>query len=315
MNIQHNIGSSETTREALVFQFSEYQKIKPSHITTINIPFFEWFIGFTEGDGSFIVKNPTVSLNLKQLVFTIYQNDVKLLHKIKTRLGFGTVTQVKNSNKNAYRYDVFRMKDIVKLIHLFNGNLVLEKVWDRFQIWVSEYNKQCNMGSTLWKSIVLKPYRKQCSLQSAWLAGFVEADGGFYANLRHHAKSKNGYALVFKFYITQKYEKPILESIAHLFRDQIEKKMSKSNPSLSDFIYTYKSKIETYRLELTRYQDIHAIIAYFDRYPLQGKKNIVFVRWKRLFISKDRLKQEAWVSEKSFQKLNTLVKAVQNTVL
>jgi hypothetical protein len=315
MNIQPNIDSSETTREALVFQFSEYQKVKPSHITTINIPFFEWFIGFTEGDGSFIVKNSTVSRNCKQLVFTIYQNDVKLLHKIKTTLGFGTVTQVKNSNKHAYRYNVFRVKDIVKLIHLFNGNLVLEKIWNRFEIWVNEYNKQCNMGSTSWKPIALKPYRKQCTLQSAWLAGFVEADGGFYANLRNHAKSKNGYALVFKFYITQKYEKPILESIAHLFRDQTKTKLSKSNSSLSDFIYTYKSKIETYRLELTKYQDIHAIIAYFERYPLQGKKNIVFVRWKRLFISKDRLKQEAWISEKSFQKLNTLVKAVQNTKL
>ncbi len=128
MNTYNNIGSSETTREALVFNFSEYNKVKPSHITKLKTEFLEWFIGFTEGDGSFIVKDSTVARNKKQLVFTMNQKDIKLLQKIRTTLGFGKVTKVKNLDKEFYRYDVFKVKDIIKLIHLFNGNLVLLKV-------------------------------------------------------------------------------------------------------------------------------------------------------------------------------------------
>ncbi len=166
------------------------------------------------------------------------------------------------------------------------------------------------MLSTSWTPIIFKPYRKKCSLQSAWLAGFVEANGNFYAFLRKHSKFRTGYALKFKFSITQKYEKLILESIGSLAREQ--NTMVPSFQPVPAFIYMYKSKKKRYRLELTKYQDIKTIISYFDRYLLHGKKHITFLRWKRLFIAKDKLKQEVWISEKSFQKLGTLVKAVQN---
>lgn len=42
-------GTSETACE-ITFQFSEYLKLKPNHKGNINQSFFEWFIGFTEGD-------------------------------------------------------------------------------------------------------------------------------------------------------------------------------------------------------------------------------------------------------------------------
>ena len=94
------LGSSETTREAplnlsksfcdKVAFFEEesfdayFTTFKPEHIKSINTQFLEWFIGFSEGDGSFIVSN-------ERCYFMINQKDLKILYKMKAILGFGQV--------------------------------------------------------------------------------------------------------------------------------------------------------------------------------------------------------------------------------
>ncbi len=307
MNTFNNIGSSETTREALFFNFAEYKKIKPSHIIKLDKVFLEWFIGFTEGNGSFIIKKPTVSNKKNQLVFTIVQKDEKLLKKVKTTLGFGSVSLQKD--RQIYRYDVFKLNDITRLIHLFNGNIVLQKVWKKFEIWVNTYNSlitTLTAGVFSTKVIICKPYSRECCLQSGWLSGFVEADGDFYVNFRNHSKSKLGYCLSFKFYITQKFEQKILETIGNLFRDS----RLKNRKPIS--LYKYKSKTDVYRLDITNHNDIRLIISYFDLYPLKGKKHITFIRWKRVFNQREKLTENFDLSEKSLLKLKNLVYAIQN---
>ena len=85
-NQPSNIGSSETIREAL--QFDDYTKLgQPEHIPNVDKSFLEWFIGFTEGDGSF---------DQSKLAFIINQKDPKLLFKIKKKLGFGSVYETSN---------------------------------------------------------------------------------------------------------------------------------------------------------------------------------------------------------------------------
>ena len=80
INQPSNIVSSETTREASLeknFNFDYYYKyFKPQHIKQIDRNFLEWFIGFSEGDGSFVVTN-------NRCYFFINQKDIKLLYKIK----------------------------------------------------------------------------------------------------------------------------------------------------------------------------------------------------------------------------------------
>lgn len=79
-------GSSETTREAFVFNFNQYYQVtgttKPDKI------FLEWFIGFSEGDGSFgLVKFPTQkNLKNQRPVFRINQKEPQILFKIKKNL-------------------------------------------------------------------------------------------------------------------------------------------------------------------------------------------------------------------------------------
>ena len=75
-NQPSNLGSSETIREApQLIELSDYESFgKPDHIKKIDRSFLEWFIGFSEGDASFVKD---------QLAFVINQKDPKLLFRIK----------------------------------------------------------------------------------------------------------------------------------------------------------------------------------------------------------------------------------------
>lgn len=82
-NQPFNLDSSETTREA---PFYKLQKYRPQHIKTNDVTFLEWFIGFSEGDGCFLVSDQKTRCS-----FIIVQKDISLLYKIRTCLGFGNI--------------------------------------------------------------------------------------------------------------------------------------------------------------------------------------------------------------------------------
>jgi hypothetical protein len=62
-----NLGSSET-REAPLFKKSQFdfslyfQNAQPDHIKITDVKFLQWFIGFSEGDGSLLFLKPIVAL-------------------------------------------------------------------------------------------------------------------------------------------------------------------------------------------------------------------------------------------------------------
>jgi hypothetical protein len=71
-----NLGSSETTREAylknhnLIFLF--IQNAQPDHIKITDVKFLQWFIGFSEGDGSFIISKTYCSFIINQKKLLCY---------------------------------------------------------------------------------------------------------------------------------------------------------------------------------------------------------------------------------------------------
>lgn len=79
----------------------------------------EWFIGFSEGNGSILTNHKG---KRKQLRFILIQRDRQILDHVKNSLGFGSVCY--SLNGNYYRYIVEDYKDIYILTTLFNGNLV-----------------------------------------------------------------------------------------------------------------------------------------------------------------------------------------------
>ena len=173
---------------------------------TISNEFLQWFIGFTEGDGSFGLQDG-------RPVFVINQADLAVLQYIQKNLGCGVLSTFKQNNSVYARYVVKDKASVERLIHLINGNIHLEKVQTRLNRWVKAFDKIYGCSTNLYPR--LDP--KQLTLNSAWLAGFFDAEGGFYAGLSKNNRMALGFRLRLNAYLDQKNEYDFMTQIASLF--------------------------------------------------------------------------------------------------
>lgn len=77
--------------------------------------FIDWFVGFTDGEGCFLVlfiKNETyVVLNF---VIELHVDDIDILYRIAQNLGIGKVIKIKNHN--SARFYVSKFDEIIKVL-------------------------------------------------------------------------------------------------------------------------------------------------------------------------------------------------------
>ena len=324
MNTQK--GSSETTREASVFHLHKFYNAYKATLLNSKPPsasFLEWFIGFTEGDGSFSFTALDKKRN-KRPKFVINQKEFKVLHYIKTALGFGQVTDVSDKKKNqkCFRYTVNKLEFITVLMALFDENLILKKTDLRFLEWVKAYNQLCYARADL-KHLKyydqIEPSRsnssftkglKKLNLESAWLSGFTDAEGGFYAAWldKKSRPSKTGAVktykrLVFKFYLKQKGEFEVLEKIAQCLKPYLKDTQGSTGVTL------LRSKKDTYVLEFSSKADLDCVQAYFAEYKLLSRnKSISYERWVR--VRNRNIPSEKDKKSKKYRRFVRLVKAV-----
>lgn len=274
------LGSSETTREPTlhtnttninknIFDFDDYlNNYQPSHLANIqktsSIHFLEWFVGFTEGDGSFGSK---IQDNRPRLSFEISQKDPKLLFKIKKSLGFGFVRAF--NDKGFFRFTVEDKKGIERLQVLFNGNLILPKVQNRYLNWLK--------SKTFKEGFITKPFDKSPSLETAWLLGFIEAEGCFSCSLGNLSeRSIQNFSLKQKFTLKQKDvngEYEVLNQIGNLF--------ALSHKPLKD-------KNNQCTLEVHSIPSQKILIDYLCRFGLKGQKKIEAFRWYRIYLLRSK---------------------------
>lgn len=255
MKSQITTGSSETIRKT-AFNFSNYKNRLVSHKKSgkIDPAFLEWFLGFSEGDGSFIVSKD-------RLFFIINQKEEKILHRIRTELGFGKV-----STYNAYsRFIVADRDNVERLIHLFNGNLVLHKTNHRFGLWVQYWN----LSSRVERRAILLPQNQLPSLENnGWLSGFTDADGCFNAVQTRDSRYSLGWRLRLRFILDQKSEKDLLEKVKNLFG--------------SGVVSRRKEVDDMWRFTCTSIPSHQVVIDYFGKYPLKTVKKVSFLRFASL---------------------------------
>lgn len=110
---------------------------KPDHIKRYDYNFLTWLIGFTEGDGSFVINNRG-DLNF---IITQSTSDIQVLYKIKKGLGFGRVIK---QGPLTSRFIVGDKEGLTRIIALFNGNLVFNKRRTRFKDFLNQFNKNYN---------------------------------------------------------------------------------------------------------------------------------------------------------------------------
>ncbi len=325
----NKIGSSETIRKTTLC-FTEYKQNRVSHKKSINKSFLEWFIGFAEGDGSFLVSN-------ERLFFIINQKEEKVLYYIRSNLGFGKVSTYTSYS----RYIVADRKSIDRLIYLFNGNLLLDKTNARFVLWLDARNKY-SLGEMVYKpkicptppvtspvtspsnttkggvinksSICLTSLTSLTSRRdvwdvwdvamceslsdffdgNAWLSGFIDAEGCF--NVQHTVDKRYtlGFRVRLRFILDQKYEYSILKKICVFLQSgliSIRKLPPTDNKSK---ICQGRDLCGMYRYTSTHMKSHQKLIEYLNRYPLHTKKKVAFYRWTTLLYYIKNRKNLPW---------------------
>lgn len=173
-----NNGTSETSCD-MTFIFDNYLNQKIKH-KKINKRFLEWFIGFTEGKGSFIVLKNKVYFDISVSI-----KDIQVIYYIKKELGFGKVIRkdlvhqndpleqkVQGSDETVSFY-VTSEDNFSRLVSLFNGNLCTVNKKQDFKNWLEIFNKQYS------KDILYIPRDIKPSLNTGWFSGYIDATAEF----------------------------------------------------------------------------------------------------------------------------------------
>ena len=261
----NKIGSSETIRKT-TFNFTNVpQRIVP-HKNFIKNSFLEWFIGFSEGDGSFIVSN-------KRLFFIINQKQEKILNYIRANLGFGKVSRYLSYS----RYIVADRNCVDKLISIFNGNLVLYKTNAGFALWLIARNqysveKLCYRGVNQFTSFH----------NNGWLSGFTDAEGCFNAQKVKDSRYTLGFTVRVRFVLDQKDEYALFEKIRSFLKTGFitNRTLSSAGDSRTLLKKTENRKLHSmYRYTCSNMKSHDILIQYYKKYPLRTIKKVSLFRF------------------------------------
>ncbi len=275
-------GSSETIRKA-TFCFSNVQRHLPlqKRNKQPSKEFLEWFCGFAEGDGSFQLSKDKSSSSMVngRALFVINQKHCRALRLIRKQLGFGSVKKY----KDFFRYTVSSKEGILCLISIFNGNLLLPKTRLRFKSWLDRY-----LGSP---KVTIAPlpgpdWKELPFLETAWLSGFIDAEGCFSVYPATDKRYKKGFRIRFVFTLDQKdgLPKTIGDSVTqskesdkgYLLLEELAKRIG------SGSVAPRKETPHMYRYSLWGKKAQETLIRYLSRYPLRSSKILQYKRWSAL---------------------------------
>ena len=255
-----NYWTSETARD-VTFKFDIYLNEKVIHKKKkIHKRFLEWFIGFTEGKGCFIVMNDKVYFDISVSI-----KDIQVLYYIKKELGFGKI--IKKDWSGCYKggsasFYVTNYSNFFRLVTLFNGNLCTVNKKQEFKNWLIFFNKQYSK-EVLFIDGDIKP-----SLTTCWLSGYIDAIGSF-TGRTENSKELNSRTPYLTFFIFQR-EFYILSVISKIIN--VKLKNIKHNIHMDFWI-----------LSIACFNIIKLIINYLKKYPLKTHKSLAFTKWCKIY--------------------------------
>ena len=272
-DIKTDRSPSETTRETS-FNYDQYREISGKNSDEISDNWLTWFIGFSEGDGAWLINQD------KRLVFVLTQKETAILNHVQETLGIGRVRTYGHFS----RYRVDDKKNILVLIALFNGNLILDKRKIQIKKWLDSVNIEQKNNNVL-------PL-----INNSWLSGFIDAEGCFNVTLFKRKSMTLGYQVKLRFMIDQK---DSLKSMLFI-KDQLN--LFLTHRKLK------KGTIDTmHRIESNSFIKIPHIIEYLNKFRLKSKKQESFDKW---VIIHELVKKKAHLTEKGLSEIRKLSKEV-----
>jgi LAGLIDADG endonuclease len=248
------------------FDFTLFYKVfKKLHNNSKAPPsseWLQWLIGFTEGDGSFSVftrkdrNGLLISFHITQ-----HNHSQNVLYDIKEALGIGNVYST--NSQNYCQYTVANLMHINLIISLFNNNILLPTKKVQFKRFVTAYNLRVNNRKIQPIPPVIKFSNRtpELSLEDAWLSGFTDAEGCFYAYLKEGQKNyKLQYCIVQKYSVNKR----LLKQIMDLFKTGS---------------ITLKNSPNVWSYNIYKINSFEPLINYLNRFPLKTKKKESFQKW------------------------------------
>ena len=259
-------GTSETLRNETIINSEHIKNISihvPKHIKPLNDEQLGHYLaGLIDGDGHFS--------KIKQLIIVFSSPDVFLAYYVKEKIGYGSVKKVKN--KNAYILVISNKKGMLHIINLINGKLrtlnkynqVINNVLtDRY----SENNIDFNINSS-------NDYTNH------WLAGFADADASFQIKIiKRSIKPKPEIRLNFQIALP-----PTSRSRLDSCADQKDSSILESIKGWLGGNVGYRKENDTYYYGSTSFGSAKNVINYFDKFHLQSRKHISYLRWRKAYI-------------------------------
>ena len=246
-------GTSETLRNGIVVDSEHVKFISdhvPKHLKPLNNEQLGHYLaGLIDGDGHFS--------KIGQLVIVFSSPDAFLAYYIKERLAYGTVKKVKD--KNAYLLIVSKKEGILNVLNLINGKLRTEH----------RFNQVINniLNDMRYKDLDIKfTMNSSNDLNNHWLAGFSDADASFQIKFINRI-IRNKPEIRLNYQIDQKNN--LLLNIIKIY--------------LGGNI-GYRKSQDTYYYGSTSFGSAKKVIQYFDKFNLQSKKHISYLKWRKVYI-------------------------------
>lgn len=255
------VGTSETIRNEAVqsgsnSSYSLGKKIKPIsvHVPKHSIPLNDeqlghYLAGLIDGDGHFN--------KLKELIIVFSGQDASLAYKLKARIGYGKVKKV--YSKGEYILIISKPAGILKILHLINGKI-------RTKI------KHYEIISNVLKDSYVKEFNNIFLMNNSdnfnnhWLAGFSDANASFKVKILDGV-TENTPEVRLNCQIDLKWS----------FELKNVKKLLGGNTIFTELP-------SSFYYHSTDFSSNKKVINYFDKFHLQSKKHLSYLRWRKVYI-------------------------------
>ncbi len=244
-----------------------YNIIYPNNkLSEKDINWLDWFIGFTEGDGSlmgYTKNNNTVS-------YVLTQKEIEIIEEVYNKLKLGHIKHFYTPS-GEYKFSRLIIGDknqIFLLYLLFNGNLHLEHRIDQLINWYNILSIMPKFDITKFNlDSIPKPITTpmKVTLDDAWLSGFTDAEGCFNITWVRKMYPRK------RFILDQKDAEKLLLHVKYLLLN-------------CGTVYSRKTKNGgMYRLDITynknQLKSYTVLTSYFNFYTLKTKKLLNYKYW------------------------------------
>ena len=270
--------------------------------------FKEWFRGFTDAEGSFIITPNNKGANfLFKFAISLHIDDLNVLTFIRDSLSLGSVKEYPDHGYATY--SVTTQKEVLEIINLFDSQslntikhlnfLAFKKAFQLYKkskmsdALVSEINairSNMNLSRTEFDSTLPSPH-----ITPNWLLGFVEGEGSFFV--------KKGKNFPIGFSIGQSSsELALLQKIREFILALPGDYTASRNNSNVVGVYTGKAVNNAKAMSHIAIRDPmfikNVLIPFFDSLVFHSKKGLDYNDWKTVLTLKEEGKHFTELGEK-----------------